>query len=236
MDVYEKMDFILSKKDEPLILLDIEVYELPKLREIRKKYRWDDFNKLIEKVKYNGAKFQLMDTCLVCEQPVIHFVGKTQFVKLLDAKGLCATCLGKEENNKREQKKLADEQYKIRREQEIQQSTQIMYDLCDPTRSWKDKIGRDVVRRLQDIYSNCNKAEIIEHIKGLDYYDFLKTPYWKAIAWEVKRLAGFKCLFCASNERLVAHHRDYSFHGNEIDNIKQLVCLCNDCHEKHHDI
>ena len=68
----------------------------------------------------------------------------------------------------------------------------------------------------------------------MGYYDFLKTPYWKAIAAHTKYKAGYRCQICNSADHLVTHHRDYSIHGLEHAHIHELTVLCDDCHNKFH--
>jgi len=78
-------------------------------------------------------------------------------------------------------------------------------------------------------------TSISDHIRGMDYQDFLGTPYWKAIAAHTKYRAGYRCQLCNSRMGLVTHHRDYSIHGREHAHIYDLIVLCNYCHEKFHD-
>ncbi len=74
------------------------------------------------------------------------------------------------------------------------------------------------------------------YIKTFSYQDFLKTPYWKIVAYRVKHNAGHKCQVCGSAEFLAAHHRTYEFHGREHtkEGLANLTCLCQDCHELYH--
>lgn len=81
----------------------------------------------------------------------------------------------------------------------------------------------------------CYDERVTDHIKEMDYYDFLNTPYWKAVAWKVKKNASFKCQMCGSTEELNAHHPEYSIRGEEVTRIKELICVCKSCHAKHHD-
>lgn len=73
-----------------------------------------------------------------------------------------------------------------------------------------------------------------DYICDMDYYDFLKTPYWKAIAEKVRYKADYKCQICNSSEGLNVHHRSYENHGDELHHMEDLICICKDCHEKHH--
>jgi len=82
--------------------------------------------------------------------------------------------------------------------------------------------------------ADVNWTAIEDHIKGMDYQDFLATPYWKAIAAHTKYKAGYRCQVCNSGAYLNTHHRNYDIHGREHDNINELIVLCNKCHQKFH--
>lgn len=72
-------------------------------------------------------------------------------------------------------------------------------------------------------------------IKQMKYQDFLRTPYWKVVSQQVREDAGNKCQICNDGSKtLHVHHRNYSIHGMEHDNLKDLICLCEDCHAKFH--
>ena len=73
-----------------------------------------------------------------------------------------------------------------------------------------------------------------QDLKNLEYSDYLQTDYWQELAKECKRLAGHKCQLCSSKEKLRAHHRSYENRGDPKNEIKDLVCLCADCHERFH--
>lgn len=68
------------------------------------------------------------------------------------------------------------------------------------------------------------------------YYQYLKTPYWRTVSEAVKERAGRRCQLCNSSKDLQAHHRTYDHVGRELEFLDDLVCLCADCHEKHHGI
>ena len=64
-------------------------------------------------------------------------------------------------------------------------------------------------------------------------YDlYLKSPEWKAISDECKRLANFKCNRCDNTTNLHAHHLTYDNIGEEKQ--EDLECLCLSCHEEEH--
>ena len=76
--------------------------------------------------------------------------------------------------------------------------------------------------------------EVKERILHMDYQDFLKTPYWKSIAYFVKAEAGGKCSVCGATKTLEVHHLTYDNHGDELHHLDDLVCVCKKCHENQH--
>lgn len=68
----------------------------------------------------------------------------------------------------------------------------------------------------------------------MNYQAYLQTDYWKNVALEVKRRAGFKCQVCNSPHDLQAHHRTYKNRGNELKHLEDLTCLCDRCHGMYH--
>lgn len=105
----------------------------------------------------------------------------------------------------------------------------------DPNNSWKEGVKTYEKRRdLQQISVDWQKIK--DYICDMDYHDFLQTPYWKAIAESVKNYHGYRCQLCNGTEGLSVHHKSYDIHGDELHNLKDLVCLCRDCHEKFHEV
>ena len=76
--------------------------------------------------------------------------------------------------------------------------------------------------------------EVKSRIQNMDYQDFLKTPYWKAIALYVKESAGKKCSMCGATKTLEVHHLTYDNHGDELHHLDDLTCICRKCHENLH--
>lgn len=69
----------------------------------------------------------------------------------------------------------------------------------------------------------------------MPYDDFLKTPYWKAIATYVKNEAKRQCQMCGKyGGKLNVHHKTYKHHGEELSHIDDLICVCGPCHKKLH--
>ena len=107
---------------------------------------------------------------------------------------------------------------------------------CKPT--GKLKINKTesekVYNTMLEEYNICEKDLIISNLKQMPYNEFLSTPYWQIIAKYVKRKSKNHCIKCDSNEHLNAHHHNYDTHGNEIEHLENLTCICQSCHEKEH--
>ena len=78
-------------------------------------------------------------------------------------------------------------------------------------------------------------ASVSAKILKMPYADFLRTTYWQGVAYTIKKRARYTCEICGSKEDLVAHHKTYEHHGDEIHHLDDLQCLCRSCHEKIHD-
>lgn len=78
------------------------------------------------------------------------------------------------------------------------------------------------------------RYHIIDEIKKMSYSDFLKTAYWKIISKHVKTELNNECALCGCVDNLVSHHRNYSFHGLEIENVDKITVLCSKCHNSFH--
>lgn len=101
-------------------------------------------------------------------------------------------------------------------------------------------LGQDTAGKGEDLFDmiaeskGANKMIIARVIRQMDYEEFLSTPYWHLVARQVKRSAHWQCQECGSHTNLVAHHVHYRLHGYEMYRVKELRCLCQACHERHH--
>ncbi len=68
------------------------------------------------------------------------------------------------------------------------------------------------------------------------YWEKLKDPRWQKRRLEVFQAAGFECANChASDQPLHAHHLRYKKGADPWDyNDRDIVCLCESCHEEWH--
>lgn len=103
------------------------------------------------------------------------------------------------------------------------------------------KIPTEEKRAFRKMYLRGNewydKRETEKRIIAMPYSDFMRTVYWNCVAREVKRRAGRTCEACGKKGgKLQAHHKTYENHGAELDNLGDLMCVCQECHRKLHNL
>lgn len=72
----------------------------------------------------------------------------------------------------------------------------------------------------------------------MTYKDQIKSPLWQRKRLEIMNEHDFKCQLCGDlNSELHIHHKKY-INGRKIHEYSndQLMCLCNLCHSKIHNI
>lgn len=185
-----------------------------------KNYSANDTKKFLYNVLY---------TCTQCGKTVNEKWSKTN---ILDKNYhlVCNKCREKNYNNfffNRKMQELENEKKKI------ENTKNYIETYLDVNNAWKD--GLKQWEKWKAISSaNVDREIIAEHINKMDYYDFLKTPYWNAVSGQVKKKNDYKCQICGKQGTLNVHHSDYSIHGYEAENINKLICLCEDCHKTFH--
>lgn len=143
---------------------------------------------------------------------------------------LCNSCADKQKKKQAEEIKIQSE----KRLEGLMERTESYIDTyLNPNKSWKEGVKTYI--KIQELsYKDIDWSYLKDYICSMDYYDFLKTPYWKAIAEKVKYKANHRCQICNSGENLNVHHRSYENHGDELRHMEDLICICKNCHEKHH--
>lgn len=209
-----------------------------------KNYRQSDYVRLFDKVDPKlkiKPKYEVEVTCDNCKCVSTKKMTKTKlFEWLRRSKIECHTCknlarkLAMERIEKEEQEKA---------DKTIAKNTAIVDKLkwfCEtflnPKHSWvKQTPVRTQISTLQEKIIGLNCDVLAEHIKLIPYEDFLKTPYWKAIASDVRQRSGYKCVICSAEKPLQAHHNTYKNRGYELQcRTTDLIALCSDCHSTFH--
>ncbi len=162
----------------------------------------------------------------------LPYAGK-ELAKYNDQCFICKECIDEKKKEKEEkERKEKTENSKMTTEQYIE-----LY--LSEDRVWgKDVKSYNKIKYLQPYYNDGVDFEMIKgYIISLSYQDFMNTLFWKTISAHVKYKAIFKCQLCKAKDGLRTHHNSYERHGEEQLYWKEdLICICNDCHRKHHEI
>lgn len=188
--------------------------------------------------KEEGAHFFADVKCSCCGKVLTKEFSKTKIIAYVNDvrqkrdKTLCNECYLESERRRLEK----ESQRRMSYEKERKENTkEYIETYLNPNYSWKAGVKNYVkMQELETLW--IDKEEIKDYICGMNYHDFLMTPYWKAIAEKVKRYHNLRCQLCGSTEGLSVHHATYENHGDELHHLKDLICLCKDCHEKFHEI
>lgn len=96
------------------------------------------------------------------------------------------------------------------------------------------KYCKPTTKTVTEDYLNHMMSHIVdyetirEYLVAIDYQDYLKTLYWKAISKFVR--SKFKECKCGNKEKLHVHHNTYKYIGIEHLHINCLEVLCESCH------
>jgi hypothetical protein len=185
------------------------------------------------------SKYTINQLCGICSSPFKIQLSKTKLLyainkdDLIDTCDLCRELKEKERQSKQtEEAEIAKADYQKSKQEK---TSSYIETFLNSNKEWNKGVKvYEKVRQLTQ--QNVDWEQIADHIKGMRYKTFLKTPYWLAIAQKVKQQAGFRCRLCKSNKQIATHHSSYDHHGYEHQYWREdLVCLCNKCHEKVHD-
>lgn len=181
--------------------------------------------------------------CTQCNAEITAMLSKTGTLNYLKGSKsvLCDDCARKEKEKIEKEK---DEARALRKRED--ETYQTNYD-ANTKRIIEQYVNKTVngflpqdelINIWKDIARSAfDNDKVATAIKALPYKTFLQTPYWKAVSYEVKRSSRFKCCVCGSNKTLSTHHKTYDEHGYEHTyyGMRELIVLCQDCHNKFHD-
>jgi len=178
-------------------------------------------------------------TCAKCGNNIEEVVTKTFISKILKGSEelICKECEEKAKIALERERDLANEKSKVLEREMILENTNNYIDIyLNPERIWNKGVKNwGKMNEIKKI-NWCDKDVIANYIKGMPYNEFLQTLYWKTISEKVRISSGFKCKLCNSNKHLSVHHRTYDNHGYELDHMEDLICICQECHSKFHNI
>ena len=206
------------------------------LLEMTEKYGKTAVGRLYEPLSDVNGSFWAKIVCFVCNKTHKNKLSRTKFEAILDAKGKfhCPSCVAEQNATAAIARKKSGELHKKNQEIADQDAIQTYIDqYLDPDKSWVSEVKH--YDRFRSVASWPSTSEaVLQHIKEMDYIDFLETPYWKAVAQKVRYKAKFRCQLCNAMQGVYVHHRTYSIHGNEINKLNDLIALCEKCHQTFH--
>lgn len=128
---------------------------------------------------------------------------------------------------------LAELQQELTKQRQAQRKADLTDDLAIINGKKKTTPSRrfNIVRTYLSRDSNE-----IERLKQLPYHDFLQSYYWDTIRRYKMYRAGYKCELCHAGGTLAVHHKTYEHRGQEFLYLDDLIVLCKNCHERHHNI
>lgn len=63
----------------------------------------------------------------------------------------------------------------------------------------------------------------------MEYADYLRSPQWKVVSEERRKIDGYKCVCCGGTGNLNVHHIHYPSNWADTE-ISMLRTLCKECH------
>lgn len=249
LDFQEIENYLEVRSNKKTFIHPKELYtieECKKLNSIFIKFPNSETRNIVKRIDDN-LFYNYETECFDCNKiDVVYKKGTQHFYEYIRDLGkenglyrmqLCNSCRIKRETKLREERELKQKE-KDERENNFNrdEETQKFIELFLSTdRAWNDGISpKDKYNSLMNSIRKTHYEIIISYIQSMEYYEFLKTPYWTGIAHYTKMKARYKCIFCNSSYNLVTHHRTYENHGNELFNLDDLVVLCSSCHNSHH--
>lgn len=178
-------------------------------------------------------KFNVEQKCNVCNVLSFISVSKSYILDSLQNKRpyICKKCELEQKEKDRIERLKQEQEYEKNENNRIDEYISSFLNYENPHHF---TTKTPYYQQIQAVRVFSRDTEVIEYIKEMDYYDFLKTLYWKVVARQIRKKYDFKCAVCNSKGTNAVHHRTYKNHGMEADYLEDLICLCQDCHEQHH--
>ena len=108
----------------------------------------------------------------------------------------CVECKKIKDEKEAASIKLYDEEFRRQHNEEKKYYTNyLIANFLSPNAVPKSEYTwKDLSNKMNRCLINCDDEKISEVILDLGYSDFLRTPYWRIISYEIKRLSKLKCL------------------------------------------
>lgn len=232
------------KQEKPMFIkyedkIDIETFN--KLSELMDKYSKTKFKECFEKCYISGITFNIEYPCSICGNTQNSQVSKTRLFSLLENRTKfereCEDC----QNKRLQEWKKMDYEKKLE-EKKLQDDIKDVY--FNEWLNWDCSLTSECFSNINNVryqvlymLGSLNKWEVKDYVNNqMTYKMYLSTPYWQLVSYLAKRKAKYKCQLCGNNKSLNVHHKTYENKGFEIMNMDDLIVLCQDCHQKFHEV
>lgn len=212
--------------------------DVDRIRELMKKYGKAN---VIQCIRFLGNsndpenRFTMKIDCDYCSNTIVGRFTKTDMLKYIDGYNfMCPNCCKKKDEILKQEEEKEAKIAEIEREQKTKEFIS-NYLQINTNQVCSFGMGRNF-KSMKIEHDSVDREKIKECILKMKYHDFLNTRYWKIIADYEKFRANRKCQLCNSETNVNVHHSTYEHHGLEIDYRNDLVILCNNCHEKFHNV
>lgn len=232
------------KQEKPIFIkyedkIDLKTFN--KLKELINQYSKVKFKECFEKCNISGITFTVEYPCSVCGNIQNKQVSKTKLFSLLESKSKyeleCEECQNKrlKEFKQREHERKLEEKRHKEEIKEIYFNEWLNDDYSITTEGFSNiyTLRNQVISMLNTL----DKWEVKDYVNNqMTYKRYLSTPYWQLVSNLARRKAKYKCQLCGRNNCLNVHHKSYINKGFEIMNMEDLIVLCQDCHQKFHEV
>ena len=183
-----------------------------------------------DKNYYSVVKYKVHFKCDKCNTNMFDEVSKSRL--LSNKEIICDDCQNQINKDIVTSDRLNKLLFDIKKMKNVEEYLTFL----NPINKWdKNYSNRDRWDLINNDYY-IDEALISETLKNLPYKEFLKTPYWKAVAQRVMYIANYSCQLCSKNKVILnIHHKTYEHHGLEHNYLEDLICLCYECHEQFHE-
>lgn len=235
MEDYLKQDKQTFIKYEDKITVDT----FNKLKEFMFNYKKQKVKDCFEQTDVSGLTFIVEYPCCCCGKTRTEQLTKTKLFEMLENKTtqLCYECL--EATNREKQKRLDEIKENNKKIAEMKEK-EFFDEWLNPDYSLTTDVYKKPYNAKNNVI-NClmyiDKYKIKDYVNNqMSYKMYLSTPYWQLVSLLAKRKANYKCQLCGGSNNLNTHHRTYENKGMEINNMGDLIVLCQECHQKFHEV
>lgn len=232
------------KQDKPIFIkyedkIDLDTFN--KLKDLMSKYSKTKFKECFEKCNISGITFDIEYSCSSCGKTQNSQVSKTKLFSLLESRSHyeleCEECQNKriQEFKEREHERKLEEKRRKEEIKEIYFNEWLNDDYSITTEGFSNiyTLKNQVISMLNTL----DKWEVKDYVNNqMTYKMYLSTPYWQLVSNLARRKAKYKCQLCGGNNCLNVHHKSYVNKGFEIMNMEDLIVLCQECHQKFHEV